>query len=263
MPTNIANSALHFFRNSSREAASGIASAWKGTFTPGTDAGQTKGMSFVAKLGSAPRAFVSWAQPGATSCWRLLKQALDVPPRAERQQIAAKRELVNACRHLFHITRKDYGVPIAGSVARLDAALERLYSEQGKGASIPKEVLVQDAVARALDTQSDINFLRSGRGLKDTKLLTTDERKFLRAQLERPLPEDARNNIQARLAPRGDAPDSPTLRMVRSSMTLYAERRLAAMPAVSLNVLNKQLAAENDELVLAARHTSAGKRDGG
>ena len=84
----------------------------------GSIGSRARAFAFVAKAGSAPR--VMRAQVRRTV--RLLKSSLAMPPRADRLRMASHRELVAECRRLFRASRQDYGVPIAGQVARIGAA---------------------------------------------------------------------------------------------------------------------------------------------
>ena len=116
----------------------------------GSIGSRARAFAFVAKAGSAPR--VVRAQVRQTV--RLLKSSLAMPPRADRLRMASHRELVAECRRLFRASRQDYGVPIAGQVARIGACLERLCALQGDASTVTRTALMHGVVARALGTRA-------------------------------------------------------------------------------------------------------------
>lgn len=270
MSFNIVNSIANLFRAAQpdtpppatgKQAAPGA----MGTIRSKVATAGAQAKTFVVMLGQAPRALRalhSIAVPRAEGILRSLQATLEVPTRTERRQMAAQRELLNACRRLFQIARQDYGVPIAGQLARVDACLDRLLDAHGPNTPLSREVLVNDTVLRALRSLPDNQFLRSARGLGDRPTLTQAERQFGAQQLDRKLPDDVRQRIAKSLESKGDAPDSPTLRLIRLSVGMNASVRLGSMPTQRLAALNKELAAENDKLILAARRPPAAGNGG-
>ncbi|MHC3911049.1 hypothetical protein ACMZ4X_04306 [Achromobacter marplatensis] len=166
--------------------------------------------------------------------------------------MAAQRELLTTCRRLFQMARQDYGVPVAGQVARMEASLDRLLAAHGPNTPMSREVLLNDTVRRALDSLPDGKFLRSMRGLGDTRTLTHAERDSLTMQLKQKLPDEARQRIVKSLA-EGDAPRGSALTLLSEAVALYAPTRTARIPSERMRELHRELAAENDKLVLARR----------
>lgn len=225
----------------------------------GSIGSRARAFAFVAKAGSAPR--VMRAQVRQTV--RLLKSSLAMPPRADRLRMASHRELVAECRRLFRASRQDYGVPIAGQVARIGACLERLCALQGDASTVTRTALMHGVVARALGTRNVGQLLRSGRGLGEHRTLTSAEEDFKRGQLkDAKVPEAVRQRIAQSLERRMGG-DSPMLRLIRESVALHAAEQVGALPTDQLKALNKALVEENDQLILAARQRKSGAVDGG
>lgn len=224
---------------------------------------RAKAYAFAAKAGAAPRVLRRQVRLATTRSQRILKQTGVLMPRTDRMIRAAQRELAAECRALFRRSRQDYGVPIAGHVARIGGCLDRLCALRGDASMVTKTAIMRGIVARALDGKDTRQVLRTGRGLGEHRKFTSAEADFKRGQLEGgKLPQAVRERIAQSLVSRIGG-DSPTLRLIRDALLRSAAERAQALPTDQLKVMNKDLSEENDALILAARLGKSGAGQGG